>query len=658
MAEKRRHTRVVHRDVVRFDAAGTTIEGFSVDLSRTGIQVEVAVPHSFDHVEMIRFALPDRESELEIPVRVARKSDHADGSGQYTLAFEFLHSADREIRLVENYIRELRERDRSSNNRRMPRVDCSVPADCGPGITDATIQNISPEGILVSADGTITVGAEIAVEFCLPGDNRPIRGRCRVAYVILGGADGFSRFGAPFQELPTVYRARIHSFIERNAATHSLRSVWSRLERNPDHGYRMDGDELRRILRTIPGIIFHLLSERDLTIYTGFAAAEETAVSIRIIPAVSSEVAPGDAVFVSFSAQGSNYCFSTLVVARGDTGDTDETVLTIRMPRRIHRSDNRSNRRTPVTSDDDISLWIHDAPNTAVPGKVLDVSRRGFLCEIAGTDAELDVFREGVSVEFRAAGPTVLFPQGRIRHIAEKQPQRSLPNDLDQRVIHVGVETGVRHGRLRKRVITAAEWETRVHGIRAGASEETPLHDARRITYRNRREQELVALENRVGMDNDSDGAEPTVVIIPPAFGKKKESPAPLALTICETFRRAGAPVVVIRFDGINRPGESHNDGAAPVRGYEMLHYRPTQGVDDITATLDYLFDTADFNPGTVILITSSMSSVDARKLLVGEKRIGGWISLMGVPAARTTLMNVLAGTDIIGNYRLNIPNG
>ena len=43
---------------------------------------------------MVRFALPDRDAEVSVPVRVARTSDDTDENGQYTLAFEFLDGAD------------------------------------------------------------------------------------------------------------------------------------------------------------------------------------------------------------------------------------------------------------------------------------------------------------------------------------------------------------------------------------------------------------------------------------------------------------------------------------------------------------------------------------------------------------------------------------
>jgi len=133
MSEKRRHTRIVHEDVVWFDGAGTTVEGVSIDLSRNGIQVKVAIPQSFERVEIIRFSLPEISSEIKVPVRIARRGANEDGSKQHIYAFEFLHSTDQQLRLIENYIHETKKRHISENaddaeSRRVPRLDCSIEA--------------------------------------------------------------------------------------------------------------------------------------------------------------------------------------------------------------------------------------------------------------------------------------------------------------------------------------------------------------------------------------------------------------------------------------------------------------------------------------------------------------------------------------------------
>ena len=68
-------------------------------------------------------------------------------------------------------------------------------------------------------------------------------------------------------------------------------------------------------------------------------------------------------------------------------------------------------------------------------------------------------------------------------------------------------------------------------------------------------------------------------MVIPPAWGRTKETLLPLAATIVETFRRAGQPVRVVRFDGTHRRGESHVDPELRTPGEEYLHFTFSQAV-------------------------------------------------------------------------------
>ncbi len=72
------------------------------------------------------------------------------------------------------------------------------------------------------------------------------------------------------------------------------------------------------------------------------------------------------------------------------------------------------------------------------------------------------------------------------------------------------------------------------------------------------------------------------VVIVPPAFGKTKETLFGLALTLSENFRLLGKPLAVIRYDGIRKKGESHKDPEASEPPYEMLNTNFSQGAEDI----------------------------------------------------------------------------
>ncbi|TVR72769.1 MAG: methyltransferase domain-containing protein [Spirochaetaceae bacterium] len=658
MAEKRRHVRVVHRDVVRFDAAGTTFEGVSVDISRNGIQVEVAVPQSFDQVDLIRFSLPERGAELEMPVRLARHGEESGGDGQYTLAFEFLHGADPQLRLIENYIREAHEHHLETDGldteaRDVPRLDCEVSARCGGNLTGAVIENVSPDGLLVSAEGRTTTGAIVPLEFALPGDGREVSVRCRVVYVVNDSVGSRIRFGARFTDLSQVQRARISGFIEHTAATRSLSTVRSLITTGDDGGYWLDREQSARVLREARHAVFYVLLAGEHTIHHArrvIDVDESPESDLLLVLTGTAEAYPGQPLFLSFACAGSNYYISSSAESVEPQPEDGECRIRVVPPERIHRTDNRSAARKRVFEDTGITLYPggEERGGAGLIGDLIDISWRGFLCELTVHHGVATGFGVGTPVTYTVDSRYGLMSHGRIRHLS------TLRETANERVVQIGVETGVHRRTCHRRVVSATEWESRLSAVGTASGGTRPRCVSRRVEYRNRRGQAIAALVNQVGH-----GENPTVIVIPPAFGKKKETLAPLAATLCFNFARAGHPIVVIRFDGINRPGESYNQTDHPARGYEMLHYRPTQGVDDMRTTLDYVYNNPDFDPARVILITSSMSSVDARKFLLSEgKRVTAWVSLMGVAAARTTLMNVLAGTDIVANHKLNVRSG
>jgi ubiquinone/menaquinone biosynthesis C-methylase UbiE len=136
------------------------------------------------------------------------------------------------------------------------------------------------------------------------------------------------------------------------------------------------------------------------------------------------------------------------------------------------------------------------------------------------------------------------------------------------------------------------------------------------------------------------------LVILPPAWGRTKETLLPLALTLVETFRRAGQRVSVLRFDGIRRRGESHNDPECVAPGDEYLHFTVSQAVHDLHAVLDHV--EAEYVPEKIAMVTSSISAVEGRRAIASDKarRVDGWVSLVGVADLRSSLREFSGGVD------------
>lgn len=189
-----------------------------------------------------------------------------------------------------------------------------------------------------------------------------------------------------------------------------------------------------------------------------------------------------------------------------------------------------------------------------------------------------------------------------------------------------------------------------------------------RLSRRRHREVEVrtVEYENRAGerlvgiLDTCGEAAGAPVVVIPPAWGKTKETLLPLAATILACFERWRRPVSVLRFDGVRRRGESFNEPECRVPGKEYLRFAFSQGVRDIQATLDFLFGEANLHPSAAILVSFSAAAVDTRRAVAIEQddRIGGWISVVGAPDLQGAMKVVSGGLDYVAGFERGIRFG
>ena len=175
------------------------------------------------------------------------------------------------------------------------------------------------------------------------------------------------------------------------------------------------------------------------------------------------------------------------------------------------------------------------------------------------------------------------------------------------------------------------------------------------IDYENDRGEKLRAIVNSYG---DTRGA--PAVVIPPAWGRTKETLLPLAETVVETFRRAGQPIVVLRFDGIRRRGESHNDAGCRDDLSDHLRFTFSQGVEDIKATLDFLERDRNFQPSRVALTTFSAASIDGRKAVALDagRRLCGWVSVVGSADLQSMMRVISGGIDFVGGVAQGVQFG
>ncbi|MCX6561399.1 MAG: PilZ domain-containing protein [Candidatus Aminicenantes bacterium] len=365
-----------------------------------------------------------------------------------------------------------------------------------------------------------------------------------------------------------------------------------------------------------------------------------------------------DSIFVSFQSGYATYTFETVVYRIDDGGRGLECLY----PRILFYSEKRAARR--AASDEALELEITLPPpfQRTIRGPVADISTGGASFLTGDREVALLIGTPLASIRIIHGGRVVRDVRGEIRNVLKV-------DDGNGGLLRYGVQFGiarmaVQAGEMPSFEAAAEKPRTRdTEKLRRGPRRQSDLSELAKRPPR------VVRLENAageeiVGLLNTSlelDGGPVPVVIIPPAFGKTKETLFALAETIVENFYTRGKPVAVLRYDGVRRKGESYKDPDASEPPFEMIHASVSQGADDIKAVLDWL----DLNPmlkaSSIVLVTFSLSALEARVVLRQEsyrRKIGCWISCMGTMEFRELMNRVNCGLDLLEQFQLGIDLG
>lgn len=183
----------------------------------------------------------------------------------------------------------------------------------------------------------------------------------------------------------------------------------------------------------------------------------------------------------------------------------------------------------------------------------------------------------------------------------------------------------------------------------------SPHFSVHLVKYQNKDAEEITAILNAtIDLTKRKGKISAPVVIIPPAYARRKETTNLLALTIIETFKREKKDVVIIRFDGIRSMGESFNDLECQHQNSQMSHYTLSQLVDDIQTTISFSKNNTYFTPTNFIIVSFSMASVAARRAIYldEQKDITYWISCMGASDPDDLMQNSTGGIDYLQRHK------
>lgn len=365
-----------------------------------------------------------------------------------------------------------------------------------------------------------------------------------------------------------------------------------------------------------------------------------------------------ESIFVSFQSGYATYNFETVIYRIDEKG----SYIDVLYPQILFYSEKRALDREKPEEELELEIKLPYPFDSVIRGTITDISEGGvsFITKqenvalLSGTPIE--------SIKVLRGEKIIRETRGEIRNI-----KRIKTNGKNQ--FRYGLQFGI--GRLSIDTAKLPEFEVPkerkptkdTDAIRPGPRRHSDLGELAKkppqvIRLENKKGEEIVGL---LDISLPLDGSPVPVIIIPPAFGKTKETLFALSQTIIENFYLCGQSAAVIRFDGIRRKGESYKDLEASEPPYEMVNASLSQGASDIKAVLDWLDNNPIIKADKVILVSFSLAALEARLVLRDKayrSRVDYWIACMGTPELRHLLTRVNCGLDLLEQHQLGIELG
>ena len=431
----------------------------------------------------------------------------------------------------------------------------------------------------------------------------------------------------------------------------------------------LSGDSLRRLHRKVvsdPAEIVRLLSAAKATgavLNSGVDRKSEprTARVLRVdsqgllLDAPNLAASGQPQVYLRFDLDRTNYFFAAPPIAGGA-----DSPLQLALPVALYESERRELLRTPAGpafKAPKVNILVEGQP--PLEARLRDWSYQGMAVSMPTPIASR--LTDGFEIEIVEG-----------EHSGERR-YASLRRSSDDEEVPGWTRIGVEASRIphkapfpvarRSRILDggAARSVWRKLSLATAVAKRVP---ARAVLRQSNPDLELVSYSNANGeaiaglVDRAVGGMGGTAVVIPPAWGRTKETFLPLARTLVSTFERAGHPIAVLRYDGTNRRGESYIDPECREPGDEYLRYRFSQGVEDVSASLR--FARTAFRPKHVVLVSFSLGAVEARRAATLEEHgdLSGWVSVVGMVDLQSGLRTVSGGVDFAYGQSMGVSFG
>ncbi len=355
-------------------------------------------------------------------------------------------------------------------------------------------------------------------------------------------------------------------------------------------------------------------------------------------------------LYLNFALDGRAHFFACVLRERGQRG-----ALVAALPDAIHCAERRDDDRD-ASPPEPVSLCTENG--SACAGRIADRSARGLGVSVQQGAAPRS--GDAVQVEWRSGARAGQRMHAQVCHVSRADatgririgldlapaPRSALRIERRERALDSSRADRLRQrtALLRAGLRSALERAGAAVGVPVGAPE---LHV---VDYQNRDGESLRGIVDATG---ETRGA--PAVIIPPAWGRTKETLLPLALAVTAAFRRAGEAVVVLRYDGIRKRGESYKDPECRAPGRDHHRFSFTQGVRDIRASMDFLERAPEFRSRDFYLLSFSAASVEARRATRLDPRVKGWIAVVGTADCQSMMRVISGGLDYVRGNELGI---
>ena len=423
-----------------------------------------------------------------------------------------------------------------------------------------------------------------------------------------------------------------------------------------------DQATVRQVLATIRDARIELIGKRTLRGDAETAQIREILESELLITASHVTRRRGESIFFNFALGGRSYFFSSVALELSENAEPTR----ISFPLVLYVAERRDRARLASNIDADGPRRVRISEQRVrwtADGHVEDYSPVGLNVQTGGRPAA----RTGdiVRVEYMDGSLAGEERWGQVRYAGDVSgPSGWLRLGLSVSQIRQGALIGIerRNAIAASRPLERARqalaiWSAGAAAISAKVVRRKPRgpdSNIRVVAYKNKRGEVIKGIVDSTGSPQGS-----IAVVIPPAWGRTKETLLPLALTIVETFRRAGRNVSVLRFDGTRRRGESHKEKGFEAPGSEHLKFTFSDAIDDIRTSARFLTG-PEIGASGVILVTFSAASIEGRRAVVQDKGqdIRGWVSVVGTPDLQSGMRTVSGGVDYVAGVEKGIRFG